>query len=88
MMTAVLINDLKDPSAAANPAVSLDHPLELFMEAANHGGFWRMPYQPRSVLFFSVCLGSINAVKRKFKKRPVVARAIPKAGINSSVAIS
>lgn len=66
MMTAVLINDLNDPSSAANPQTELDHPLELFISCANHGGLWRIAYQPRSVLEFSVCLGGLSALKKKF----------------------
>ncbi len=66
MMTAALINDLNDKESPANPEKELTHPLEMFMECANHGGLWRIAYQPRSVLVFSVCLGILQAIKRKF----------------------
>lgn len=66
MMTAALINDLNDKTAAANPGKTLAHPLELFMEAANHGGLWNVACLPRSVLAFSVCLGSLKTIKQRF----------------------
>lgn len=50
LMAALLVHDLQDPNAAANPAVKLDHPFELFVQGAIHGGIWRLPYQPRSIL--------------------------------------
>ncbi|MEJ2577831.1 MAG: hypothetical protein P8Z68_01895, partial [Kineosporiaceae bacterium] len=37
------------------------HPLELFWSAANHGGLWRTPYAPRSVLGLAVLLGWARA---------------------------
>lgn len=57
LMAAVLVHDLRNPAAAAVPAVPLDHPHRLFMAAANHGGLWRQPYDPRSVLPVAAVLG-------------------------------
>jgi len=57
LMAALLVRDLRDPKAAANPDIPLHHPLALFSEAAAHGGFWRNPYAPRSVLPLAAVLG-------------------------------
>ncbi len=57
LMAAKLIYDLHSPDAAANPAVALAHPLELFMEGANHGGIWRNAYQARSILPVAALFG-------------------------------
>jgi len=56
-MAVKLIYDLHSPDAAANPAVALAHPLELFMEGANHGGIWRNAYQARSILPVAALFG-------------------------------
>ncbi len=50
LMAAKLVHDLRNPAAAAQPATALAHPLELFVEGAAHGGLWRLPWEPRSVL--------------------------------------
>jgi len=50
LMAAKLIHDLRNPQAAAQPTTELAHPLELFVEGAAHGGLWRLPWEPRSVL--------------------------------------
>lgn len=50
LMAAVLVHDLRNPAALANPATPLGHPDELFADAAAHGGLWRLPYEPRSLL--------------------------------------
>ena len=80
MMTAALINDLNDKESPANPEKELTHPLELFMECANHGGLWRIAYQPRSVLLFSVCLGIFQAIKQKFSSGTALVRTSTQAG--------
>lgn len=41
---AILVHDLRNPSAPANPATPLGHPHEAFMFAANPGGRWRVPF--------------------------------------------
>jgi hypothetical protein len=42
IMAALWIHDLRNESSVANPETVLDHPLELMMEGANHGGLWRV----------------------------------------------
>ncbi len=44
-MLALLINDLRNPSSAANPKVPLSNPMELFAHNAFHGGTFRTQYQ-------------------------------------------
>jgi hypothetical protein len=60
LMAALLVHDLRNPAAPARPEVPLGHPLELFWQAANHGGLWRTPYAPRSVLGVAVVLGMVQ----------------------------
>ena len=50
LMAALLVHDLRNDKSSASPDVTLDHPQELLSEAAAHGGLWRMPFAPRSVL--------------------------------------
>jgi hypothetical protein len=50
LMAALLVHDLRNPAAAARPDNPLAHPLQLFSDAAAHGGLWRLRYEPRSVL--------------------------------------
>jgi hypothetical protein len=50
LMAALLVHDVSNPEAAARASTSLDHPLDLFVQGAIHGGIWRLPYQPRSIL--------------------------------------
>jgi len=57
LMAALLVHDLRNPKAAANPATPLSHHLELFWQGANHGGLWRNPFAARSVLGLAVVLG-------------------------------
>lgn len=57
LMAALWVHDLRNPKSTAHPAVPLAHPLQLLSDGANHGGLWRVPYLPRSVLPFAVLLG-------------------------------
>lgn len=57
LMAAMLAHDLRHPRASAQPDAALDHPLDLLVEGANHGGLWRNPFAPRTVLPFAVGLG-------------------------------
>jgi hypothetical protein len=57
LIAALWVHDLRNPQSAANPAVALAHPLELLMRGANHGGLWRVPYLPRSVLPLAALVG-------------------------------
>lgn len=36
------------------------HPLKLLVHTANHGGLWRLPYRPRSVLPMAALLGFVK----------------------------
>ena len=60
LMAALLVHDLRHPSAIANPDVPLDHPLQLVTDAAFHGGLWRMPFAPRSALPVAAVLGMLQ----------------------------
>jgi hypothetical protein len=57
LMAALLVHDLRNPKAAGNPDVVLPHPLDLFAQQAGHGGMWRNPFAPRSVLTMAALLG-------------------------------
>lgn len=57
LMAALLVRDLRDPSAAANPGTQVHNPMDLFADGANHGGLWRAAYEPRSVLSLAAVLG-------------------------------
>jgi hypothetical protein len=61
LMAAMLVHDLRNPAAAANPEVPLDNPMDLFSRAANHGGLWTTGYEPRSVLGFAAALGMFES---------------------------
>jgi hypothetical protein len=50
LMAALLVHDIRDPDAAAQPKNDLSHPFDLFVQGAMHGGIWRLAYQARSVL--------------------------------------
>lgn len=50
LMAAMLVHDLRNPQADADPKVEVVHPFDLFIEGAMHGGIWRLPYQARSIL--------------------------------------
>jgi hypothetical protein len=60
LTAALLVRDLRDGSTPAHPATPLDHPYELFCDAALHGGMWRMHYEPRSVLPLGVAIGAFK----------------------------
>ena len=60
LMAALLLHDLRNPVAAAHPDAPLDHPAELLIDAAAHGGLWRIPYEPRSVLGLAVARGLLR----------------------------
>lgn len=57
LMAALWVHDLRNPQARANPEVPVAHPLDLLTDGAAHGGLWRVPYLPRSVLPFAALLG-------------------------------
>ena len=61
LMAALLVHDLRNPSAAARPSTPLANPMDLFAQAANHGGLWRAAYAPRSVLGIAAILGMFDS---------------------------
>jgi hypothetical protein len=56
-MAALLVHDLRNELCSANPRVPLEEPMDLYANEAIHGGMWRAPYAPRSVLGFAVATG-------------------------------
>ncbi len=56
LMSALLVHDLRAP---AEPVA---HPDDLFVRSAAHGGLWRVPYQPRSVLGLAAVAGARHLV--------------------------
>jgi hypothetical protein len=60
LMAALLVHDLRNPRAAGNPEVPLPHPLDLFAQEAGHGGMWRNPFAPRSVLTLAAVRGLVS----------------------------
>jgi hypothetical protein len=60
LMAALLVYDLRNPASFANPETELPHDWQLFAQAANHGGLWRSPFEPRSVLSLAVARGALR----------------------------
>ena len=60
LMAALLVHDLRDPTAVAHPGVPLSDPYELYVDEALHGGMWRAPYAPRSVMSMAVATGMFS----------------------------
>lgn len=50
LMAALLVHDFRNPASAAHPQTTLDHPFDLFIQGAVHGGIWTLPYEARSIL--------------------------------------
>ncbi|ESK57613.1 hypothetical protein [Acinetobacter tjernbergiae] len=57
IMAALWVHDLNNPESASNPETQLNHPLELIMENANHGGLWHVSYLARTALPFAAAYG-------------------------------
>lgn len=57
LMAALLVHDLRNDKAASQPDAPLDHPAELFIQGANHGGLWRIGFAPRSALSVAALIG-------------------------------
>lgn len=57
IMAALWIHDLRNSESVANPETAMEHPLELMMEGANHGGLWRVAYLARTALPFAAIYG-------------------------------
>ena len=50
LMAALLIHDITYPATSlSNPALPIDHPMDLFIAKAVHGGGWRAAYTSDSV---------------------------------------
>lgn len=60
LMAALLVHDLRQSGCAADPTAPLGHPLDLFIEGANHGGLWRGALQARSVLGIAALRGLLT----------------------------
>jgi hypothetical protein len=60
LMAALLVHDLRNPASFANPDTELIYDWQLFTKAANHGGLWRSPFEPRSVLSVAVARGALR----------------------------
>jgi len=56
IMAALWVRDLRRPQTI-RPEMPTGHPLAFLAEGALHGGLWRMPYLPRTVLPFAALLG-------------------------------
>lgn len=57
IMAALWIHDLRNPKSVSHPDTPMQHPLELMMEGANHGGLWRVAYLARTALPFAAIYG-------------------------------
>ena len=60
LMAALWIHDLRNAQSVAHPEMQLNHPLELMMSGANHGGLWRVAYLARTALPFAALYGFAN----------------------------
>lgn len=60
IMAALWVHDLNNPESATNPETQLEHPLQLIMENANHGGLWHVPYLARTALPFAAAYGWVR----------------------------
>lgn len=60
LMAALWVHDLRTTTAPADPSVPLAHPLDFIADGANHGGLWRLPYLPRSVLPLAALVGMVR----------------------------
>lgn len=54
LMAAMWVHQLRSPPR------DFAHPLKLLVHTANHGGLWRLPYLPRSVLPIAALLGFVK----------------------------
>jgi len=66
VMSAILIHDLNNPKAVANPSVPLKNPLALFSQNSFHGGVWRCAYKINSIGEVSVLIHFIKVLRPVF----------------------
>ena len=57
LMAALMVHDLRNGSEGSAPE---GHPFDLYAQGAAHGGMWRLPYEPRSILPLAVLRGLIR----------------------------
>ena len=57
LMAALMVHDLRNGSEGSAPE---GHPFDLYTQGAAHGGMWRLPYEPRSILPLAVLRGLIR----------------------------
>jgi len=60
LMAALLVHDLRNPESYAHAEVPLEQDWRMFTHGANHGGLWRVAYEPRSVLTMAVARGALS----------------------------
>jgi len=61
LMAAMLVHDLRQ---GKDDTTQDPHPFKLFVDGAAHGGLWRLPYEPRSILPLAVVLGNTTHRRR------------------------
>ncbi len=61
VMAALLVHDLRHQQSVAHPSVPVENEMDLFAAGAVHGGMWRAPYEPRSVLGFAAITGRFGS---------------------------
>ncbi len=61
LMAILLVHDLRTAADRGPPG----HPADLYAEGAVHGGFWRSPYQPRSVIGLAAAKGLPGVLLRR-----------------------
>lgn len=59
LMAALLVHDLRRSAGSTGGHVEYEHPFELLVDGAFHGGMWRSPFSPRSVLGLAVAAGLV-----------------------------
>jgi hypothetical protein len=60
VMAALLVHDLRNEKSLSYPTAPLENAMDLFATGALHGGMWRAPYEPRSVLGFAAATGRLS----------------------------
>ena len=60
VMAALLVHDMRNRSSSAHADVALDEEFDFLADGALHGGMWRAPFAPRSVLGVAVAMGMIS----------------------------
>jgi len=63
VMSSILIHDLSNKQAVANPSVPLKNPLEMFKYNSFHGGVWRIPYKVGTIGEVSVIIHFIKVLR-------------------------